>query len=218
MPSILSYRLLISRKVMKSISIKLSLTLPASPDTVFTTLTQSHHIRRWSQQSGRVEPVNNGKFNLFDGWVNGTVLVYKPAKRLSYTWKPSEWEKDILPSVVVYTFKSVKKGTRITLTHKGFPSERKAQSHKNGWKEFVFEPLKAYLEPWKETWPLENRSPALSLLYFTVLFCWRLYENISREDMCDLDCNVFILGLSLDTAKSRKRCPKTGDYTPNGKS
>jgi len=45
---------------------------------------------------------------------------------------------------VRYTFGAAKVGTNVTLVHSNFPNEAQKKSHKSGWLEFVFEPLKDY--------------------------------------------------------------------------
>jgi uncharacterized protein YndB with AHSA1/START domain len=72
------------------------------------------------------------------------VLAYKPAKKLSYSWKPAEWDKKALPSKVVYSFNKHSAGTEIILEHTDLPSAEEASKHKDGWIDYVFEPLNDY--------------------------------------------------------------------------
>jgi uncharacterized protein YndB with AHSA1/START domain len=101
-------------------------------------------IYAWSGQKGKIEPTIGGKIDLFDHWVNGTVLAYEPGKQLSFTWKPAEWAKEKEPSIVSFQFTPAKSRTRVILKHSGFPNAIEAQSHKVGWNQFVFEPLNTY--------------------------------------------------------------------------
>ena len=130
---------------MKVKSFTISASFPFSSETVFKALTNTRQIAAWSGQSGKVQPTIGGKIELFDGWVKGIVLAYEPGKRLSFTWKPAEWAKEKQASIVTCLFKPTKTGTKLTLKHSGFPNESELQSHKAGWTEFVFDPLKMYL-------------------------------------------------------------------------
>jgi uncharacterized protein YndB with AHSA1/START domain len=130
---------------MKAKSFTISTSFPFSSEAVFTALTNAHQISVWSGQSGKVQPTIGGKIELFDGWVKGIVLAYESAKRLSFTWKPSEWAKEKQASIVTCHFKSTRTGTKLILKHSGFPNDSELQSHKEGWTEFVFDPLKIYL-------------------------------------------------------------------------
>jgi uncharacterized protein YndB with AHSA1/START domain len=112
---------------------------------VFTALTNPRQIAAWSGQKGKIQPAIGGKMELFDGWVKGIVLAYESGKRLSFTWKPSEWAKEKQASIVTCLFTSTKTGTKLTLKHSGFPNDSELHSHKDGWTEFVFDPLKMYL-------------------------------------------------------------------------
>jgi len=130
---------------MKANSFTISTSFPFSSEVVFTALTNARQIAAWSGQSGKVQSNIGGKMELFDGWVKGIVLAYESGKRFSFTWKPSEWAKEKQASIVTCLFKPTKTGTKLTLKHSGFPNDSELQSHKEGWIEFVFDPLKMYL-------------------------------------------------------------------------
>jgi len=130
---------------MKAKSFTISTSFPFSSEAVFTAFTNARQIAAWSGQGGKIQPTIGGKIELFDGWIKGIVLAYEPGKRLSFTWKPSEWAKENQASIVTCHFKPIKTGTELTLKHSGFPNDSELQSHKKGWTEFVFNPLKMYL-------------------------------------------------------------------------
>ena len=130
---------------MKTPQCKLSITLPAGPEAVFDALTNSKKILAWSGgQRGIVEPKVGGKFEFFDGWVKGKVLAYERGKRLSYTWLTADWPEGTQASVVSYVLTKAGARTKISLTHAWFPNAKEMKSHKSGWTEYVFNPLKHY--------------------------------------------------------------------------
>lgn len=135
---------------MKSKTIKVTVILPATPHDVFEALTESRIIKRWSGQRGNVEPKIGGTMEMFDGWVKGKVLDYNPRRILSYSWKPQDWSDDVAESIVSYRLKKSAKGTTVELQHRGFPNDSEAQNHKDGWHEFVFDPLKEYFNTMKD--------------------------------------------------------------------
>lgn len=130
---------------MKALSFTLTVSFPCSADEVFAALTQPRQIAAWSGQAGKVQPTIGGTMKLFDGWVKGIVLAYDPGKRLSFTWKPAEWVRESKSSLVTCSFTPAKNGSILTVTHAGFPNHSELQSHREGWREFVFDPLKVYL-------------------------------------------------------------------------
>ena len=127
---------------MKSSSFKISFSLAAKPAEVFSALTEPQQIAQWSGQKGKVTGKVGGKIEMFDGWVKGTVLGFRPGKSLSYTWQPADWPKGSTRSTVKYTLSTDKNGTKVVLEHSGFPNAEEKKNHKSGWKEFVFDPLK----------------------------------------------------------------------------
>ncbi len=130
-------------------SINITVTMPAKPSDVFAALTNAKLMSAWSEQKGKVEPKVGGRFEMFDGWVKGKVLEYKSGKALAYTWLPGDWDGKV-ESTVKYTFAATKTGTKVTLTHEGFPDEKQRKDHYNGWFQFVFDPLKEYFEAQQE--------------------------------------------------------------------
>lgn len=125
-------------------SLEMNYVVYASPEKVFEALTDTGIIAAWGGGIAVVENKSGGKFELFDGWASGEVLVYKPGKELSYTWRVSEWDKKTPASVVTFLLKAHPAGTEIILKHKEFPSQEEATKHKDGWVDFVFDPLNEY--------------------------------------------------------------------------
>jgi len=129
---------------MKTSSFRLTVTIGGKPAEVFAALTDPKLIARWCGQKGTVASKKGGRFEMFDGWVKGKVLEFKPGKSLSYTWLPTDWPEFHELSVVKYTFTSSAKGTKVVLERSNFPTETEKRNTKSGWKEFVFDPLKSY--------------------------------------------------------------------------
>ena len=129
---------------MKTMAFTLSVSIPAKPADVFAALTDSKLISTWGGQKGKVSSKVGGTMEMFDGWVKGSVVKFVPARKLAYTWRPSDWPEFDGESLVEYTFAASGKGTKIVLRHSGFPNESEKKNHRSGWKEFVFDPLKSY--------------------------------------------------------------------------
>ena len=125
-------------------SFTLARTFRATPTEVFVALTNSRALAAWSGE-GSVSKKVGGLFTMFDGWVEGKVLVYKFSKELAYTWKTTEWPETWAPSEVHYTLRASKASTSLTLTHTNLPNRKEAKEHQTGWVEHVFEPLEEYL-------------------------------------------------------------------------
>lgn len=125
-------------------SITLTWIIYATPDEVFEALTNPELIKLWSNEDAVLDSKVNGDFEMFGGWVKGSVLVFEPGKKLSYSWKPTDWNKKSDASTVTYLFEKDIAGTKLTLIHKGFPDIKQSENHKTGWVDNVFEPLNDY--------------------------------------------------------------------------
>lgn len=116
----------------------------ATPAEVFEALTDPGIISSWGGGLSVVEGRVGGHFELFDGWVQGEVTHYDPAKELGYTWKPSEWDKRTKPSRVHLRLMKHAAGTDVVLEHRDFPSQEEADKHGNGWIDYVLDPMNDY--------------------------------------------------------------------------
>ena len=129
----------------KTFSISTKYVLYATPDKVFEALTREGILGEWCDGGGKVANKVDGDVELFGGWVKGKVVEYdSKARKLSYTWKPKEWDLKTPASLVEFSFAKHAAGTEVTVHHSGFPSQTEANNHLSGWTDYVFEPLNDY--------------------------------------------------------------------------
>lgn len=133
--------------------------ISAPPERVFRALTTEELTRWWGaddlyrttsfaidlRPGGRWRTEGRGA----DGHafhVGGEVLEVEPPRRLVQTWEPS-WDPGP-PTKIVYTLDAIDGGTRVTVRHSGFTSDRAAtcDGHAHGWTR-VLGWLTSYVEP-----------------------------------------------------------------------
>lgn len=124
--------------------LRLEFTLSGKPKRVMQLLTDDVLIRKWSGEAAILEKKVGGTFEMFDGWVKGEVLKTSEDE-LAYTWKPADWAAEAKPSEVHYLLKADEAGTRVIITHTGFPDADEMNSHKSGWTDFFFDPLEDFI-------------------------------------------------------------------------
>ncbi len=108
-----------------------------------------------------------------DGFVaKGEFLEVEPNQRLVYTWRMNEYDNktgkpvpnwsDDNPTKVTVKFQKEGKGTKINITHEGFPErDEEYWAHEVGWEMLGGEVLKYYLEHSQEEfdkWWKENET------------------------------------------------------------
>ncbi len=124
--------------------LELEFILSGKPKRVMQLLSDPILIRKWSGEEAVLENMVGGRFEMFDGWVNGKVLKIGE-KELAYTWKASDWTEEMKSSEVHYLLEANEAGTKVVVRHTGFPNEKERDSHKNGWTDFFFDPLEDYI-------------------------------------------------------------------------
>lgn len=127
-----------------SLDLTLEFTVSGKPQRVMQLLTDPVLIRKWSGGEAVFENKPGGRFEMFDGWVTGTVISVGD-NELAYTWKTSEWPEETKPTEVHYLLKADNGGTKVILRHTGFPNEDEMKSHKSGWTDFFFDPMEDFM-------------------------------------------------------------------------
>lgn len=117
------------------------------PDAVFKALTNPGQIKTWSGGHAVLELKNGGTVLLFDGWVKGSIIAFEPGRMLRYTWKPSEWNEKAGTSEVELRIEPHQAGSLVTILHSGFPDKSESDKHKEGWLDYVLEPLNDFFIP-----------------------------------------------------------------------
>jgi uncharacterized protein YndB with AHSA1/START domain len=127
-------------------SITLDRTILARPEDVFDAWTRPEHLRRWACPEGatiedaRVDLRVGGRFHIkMRGQEGETYTAFgayrsvQPPRRLVYTWDWEEQEHQVGETLVEVEFRDHDGGTRVVLTHSGFPSQEAAGGHEQGW-------------------------------------------------------------------------------------
>ena len=87
----------------------------------------------------------DGKFEVFDGYCSGFNIELNEGKKIVQGWhfKEDGWPDDHF-SVCTFSFSKVPSGTRLNFKQVAIPAH-KAESLKEGWKLYYWQPMKAYL-------------------------------------------------------------------------
>jgi len=115
--------------------------IAASPETVFTLLTDPEQYVRWKGTSARLDARRGGAFDVGfagGGRVLGEYLEVVPNRRVVFTWGWDSSEAVVGPggSTVEIDLEPKGQGTRLHLVHRGLPVSERA-SHTEGWDFFL---------------------------------------------------------------------------------
>ncbi len=124
-------------------TIRQSVTLKASPRTVYELLMSSRKHAKFTGAAARIGRKVGGRFTAYDGYITGRNLELRPARKIVQSWHATNWPEG-LDSTVTFALKPVKSGTRLTFTHRGVPA-KEWSSLKKGWIEFYWKKMKAVL-------------------------------------------------------------------------
>jgi activator of HSP90 ATPase len=131
---------------MRTRTIRQTLTFRANPREVYENITDSKKTSMFTDGKARIARAVGGKFTMFDGYIDGTILELVPGEKIVQSWRADEkgWPKDHF-SKAVFALSKVREGTRVSLTQNGVP-EACYEHISKGWREFYWTPLMKELE------------------------------------------------------------------------
>jgi activator of HSP90 ATPase len=128
-----------------SYDFELSCTLPATPEAVYEAWLSSAAHGAMTGAKAKASKKVGAAFSAWDGYIVGKNIDLVPGKRIVQSWRTSEFGADDPDSTITVTLTPVEAGVRLTLSHKNAPDGQSAYE-KEGWREYYFEPMKAYFE------------------------------------------------------------------------
>ncbi len=118
-------------------------TFEASPHEVYEALMDSKKHSAFTGDQASISRQVGGSIQAGDGYVSGTNLELIPDQKIVQAWRGSDFPEGVI-SKATFSLKDVDGGARLTFTHSGVPDEL-FDSIKNGWVEFYWQPLAAWL-------------------------------------------------------------------------
>ncbi|MBI4163662.1 MAG: SRPBCC domain-containing protein [Candidatus Aenigmarchaeota archaeon] len=129
---------------MKTKAIKQTVTFKTSPGKVYQALMNSKLHSKFTGSKAKMSNKVGGKFSAYDGYIEGVNLELVKYKKIVQKWRGGDWPRDHY-SVVTFSLKQIKSGTKLTFTQIGVPQEH-AKAISDGWHEHYWEPMKKMLE------------------------------------------------------------------------
>jgi uncharacterized protein YndB with AHSA1/START domain len=133
------------------LSLRVSRTINADPDTVFRAWTDPAQLKDWwyTQKGGRfggaeIDLAVGGRYRIRmiapDGrtfTAVGVFQVVERPRRLVYTWDWEEEANRLGETLVTVEFGALGDATEVVLTHERFPSAERRGGHEQGWQELL---------------------------------------------------------------------------------
>ena len=124
-------------------SIKLSITLPAEPKTLYNAWLSSRKHSEFTNSKATIEKKVGSSFTAHDGYITGTNELLHMNKRIVQKWRTTDFDEAAEDSVVEIQFEKVEKGTKVIVAHSNLPDET-GKSYRKGWRDHYFKPMKEY--------------------------------------------------------------------------
>jgi len=130
---------------METESIKQTVTFNAPSIVIYKLLMDQKKHAEFTGTSVIMSAQVNGKFRIFDGYCHGYNIELIEGEKIVQAWifKEDGWPDDHY-SVCTFRLKTIADKTTLIFSQTGVP-KHKVESLKDGWKQFYWKPMKAYL-------------------------------------------------------------------------
>jgi activator of HSP90 ATPase len=110
---------------LKFATVRQSVFFRAAPEEVYAAILDPVKRAEWTGQRATGDAKVGSRFTTTDGYVFGKNLELKDGKLIVQEWKTREWPEGSPFSLVKYSLKKQRAGTRLELTHSKVPASLK---------------------------------------------------------------------------------------------
>ena len=130
---------------METTTIKQTETFAATPQKVYDLIIDEKKHAAFSGSPASMSGEVNGQFSVYDGYCTGHNLELIKGEKIVQAWHFAEdgWPDDHF-SICTFLFEPEGNHTRLTFTQTGVP-KHKAAALAEGWKEYYWDLMQAYL-------------------------------------------------------------------------
>ena len=114
----------------------------ASPEEVFSALTNPFTIELWSGYPAQMDAIEGTEFSIFDGDIAGRNIRVTPNAELIQEWYFGEQQEE---SIVTISLTPHQLGTKVTLLHTNIPDDE-LENIAEGWKEYYWGGIKEFFK------------------------------------------------------------------------
>jgi activator of HSP90 ATPase len=123
--------------------LSMSVLLPAAPEKIYAAWLNAKEHSKFTGARATTSKRIGSRFTAWDGYISGKTLALETNRGILQSWRTTEFADTDPDSLLEVSLAPAKGGTRLTLKHTGLPRGG-AKQYRAGWKEFYFEPMKAY--------------------------------------------------------------------------
>jgi len=129
---------------MKTRTIGQTVTFNARPHEVYEMLMDSEKHSEFTEAAAKISRKVGGRFSTYDDYSTGTNIELLQDRKIVQKWRGSDWPEGHY-SVATFELQDSEGKTRLAFTQTDVPEDQ-YEAISQGWKEFYWEKMKAYLK------------------------------------------------------------------------
>jgi activator of HSP90 ATPase len=118
----------------------LNLILPASCETVYTTLMNAKSHADLIDSDAAIEDKPGTEFSMWEGYITGKNLELVKGSFIRQSWRTADFPEESPDSMLEIRLVELDGRTKLTLVHSEIP-DGQGEEYKQGWFDFYFDPL-----------------------------------------------------------------------------
>ena len=126
-------------------TIRQTVAFDAPPHAVFEALLDSRKHSAFTGQKASISRKVVGNVSAGEGYIHGRNLRIEQDNVIVQSWRTTDFKESDPDSQVMFHFSKKGDGTRLMFVHSKVP-DRLAEEFRQGWIDYYWVPLKAYLE------------------------------------------------------------------------
>lgn len=115
-----------------------------SPHDVYEALLDAKKHSAFTGAKAKIDREVGGKFNAWDGYIEGENLELVTDKKIVQKWRASDWAEGKY-STVTFELSAKKDGCELTFAQTGIPPENYDEIEQ-GWVDFYWQPMKEWFK------------------------------------------------------------------------
>lgn len=133
-----------TRNHMANNTIELRITFKISPERLYNAWLDSAEHSEMTGTSSVASAIAGAEFKAWDGYISGKNLELVDGRKIVQSWRTTDFLEEDPDSRLEIRFDPAPGGSVLTLIHSDIPEGQ--PDYAEGWREYYFEPMKAYFE------------------------------------------------------------------------
>jgi len=126
-------------------NIKLSVTLPVEPKTIYNAWFDKDAHSSFTNSTADIQKKVGYHFTSVDGYIEGEIKQMVLSKKIVMEWRTKDFPEDAENALLTVSFEKLPEATKVVFAHQNIP-EGDGKKYRKNWKDNYIVPMKDYFK------------------------------------------------------------------------